>query len=139
MPLSDNNDLDDAIITIDASNLDQFYTTKPPNPSEWRGGQTLHKAAFGCSRGPPQQAAVKQEGPNKRESKKVGCRFLLEARILRSDPDTVVVVEKNGHFHHTPGDAEDARWLSFGNETKERIIDVSFNIFYRLYVALLCI
>ena len=49
-----------------------------------------------------------------RRSKKVGCTFILNAELVVNSEGGVDVsfIEHNGHFFHTPGDAEDLHWIS---------------------------
>lgn len=80
---------------------------------------------FDCARAgdPP---PVKDEILTGRGSKKVDCQFSLKVKGFQDDPDYLYVFEENGHTNHTPGDAEDAKYLKLEPWLVQRIEEVKF-------------
>lgn len=62
-----------------------------------------------------------------RESKKVGCPYVVDVERYVDDEGQVwaVITEQCGHMNHTPGDAEDKKYLPLGDDVEANIATVS--------------
>lgn len=87
--------------------------------------QILHKRISRCHRAAPDrasQAKVKSEFEKPRTSKKdAACPYTEEWVVYVDEPETVYIYEKFGHMGHTPGDADDLRYLPIDSDLVEVI------------------
>ena len=82
------------------------------------------------------QAAADGPIPSSRKmpilSKKSGCPFKMEAKLVVGEDGEIEVLlsEINGHFLHTPGDAEDVKFLP--------VVGVTYDIVVHASIFLIC-
>ena len=56
-----------------------------------------------------------------KKSKQVGCRAILKASCLKSDPTKVIITYKHDHKNHILGSIEDVQYLPCSDEVRDRI------------------
>ena len=85
--------------------------------------QILHKRISKCHRAAPDrasQAKTASEFTKRRTIKKeASCPYTEEWVVYEDEPEMVYVYERMGHMGHTPGDAEDMKYLPLDQDLIE--------------------
>ena len=108
------------------------HRSAPTKPSTTNVGLS---AAAPSSSAPSQSEGAGSGIYTAQRSKKVGCPFILHAKLVDGDDGDVEIecTPLHGHFNHTPGDVEDRAWLPLEKDVENRVLEVGSLFQYAVF------
>lgn len=98
--------------------------------------KVLYKQRLKCHRAAADKISRQPANKMPVHTKKVGCTHVQEWVVYEDEPDAMYAIELHGHRGHTPGDAEDMRYLNMDDELETTIFGVSIAASGVIYIVL---
>jgi hypothetical protein len=90
--------------------------------------KVLYKQRLKCHRAAADKTSRQPANKMPVHTKKVGCTHVQVWVVYEDEPGAMYAIELYGHRGHTPGDAEDMRYLKMNAELETTIFGVSIAV-----------